>query len=130
VKRKSPLAIDAAALPALVRAGWGEEEFQREVVKLARQCGWRVAHFRRVRVQRKDGSCYYETPVQADGKGFVDLVCVRDRTVYMELKSETGRLTPDQGEWVAALQSAGEEVYVFKPRDWSVILAVLTAGRG
>jgi len=48
-----------------------EADFQTRVIDLARQLGWRVAHFRKTRVQRKDGSTFWETPVAADGKGFL-----------------------------------------------------------
>jgi hypothetical protein len=51
-----------------------EAQFQQQVIDLARLCGYRVAHFRTVRVQRKGGSVYYTTPVQADGAGWPDLV--------------------------------------------------------
>lgn len=102
-----------------------EEEFQAEVIKLARVLGWRVAHFRRVRVMRKDGTMFFETPVAADGKGFLDLELVRERLVKAELKIKGGRLKPEQKEWITHYQKIGVEVYVWFPRDWQTIREVL-----
>ncbi len=103
-----------------------EDEFQAEVIVLAHTLGWRAAHFRKVRVARKDGSVYWQTPVAADGKGFVDLVLCRERIVWIELKMPGGRIDPDQGAWHKALKDAGQELYVFYPADWKEIVAVLS----
>ena len=104
-----------------------ENDFQQQVIELAQYLGYRVAHFRGVRVQRKDDSVYYQTPVQADGAGWPDLVLVRrSRIVYAELKSETGRLSPEQDEWLEALAAAGGECWVWRPSDWQEIQDVLT----
>lgn len=56
--------------------------------------------------------------VQNIRAGFPDLVAVRGRrTVYIELKRETGRVTADQQRWHDALRRAGNEVYVWRPSD-------------
>jgi len=112
-----------------------EEKFQQRVIDLAHARGWRVAHFRPVRVQRKDGSVYYCTPVGADGEGFPDLELVRERIVKAELKSASekrrkapGRekgLKPAQQEWRDAYIRAGVEWYVWSPDDWPEIERVL-----
>ncbi len=95
-------------------------------IQYARLQGWLVAHFRGVRVQRKNGEVYHETPVQADGKGFPDLVLTRPgRLVFVELKAERGRLSLDQERWVNALKDCGQEVYVFRPSMWSQIEKIL-----
>lgn len=103
-----------------------EANFQDAVIDLAHRYGWRVAHFRKVRVQRKNGSVYYETPVAADGKGWPDLVLVRDRVVFVELKAERGRLEVEQVAWLAALGHAGAETYVWRPSDWDDAVAILS----
>lgn len=91
-----------------------ERELQDAVIEAARLLGWRVAHFRPALT--KHG---WRTPVQADGKGFPDLVLARDRVIYAELKTAAGRLTPEQQQWRHALLEAGEEVYLWQPDDWT-----------
>lgn len=102
----------------------GEAGFQRTLIAFLRLMGWKVAHFAPARVLR-NGVEKYETPVRADGRGFLDLVCVRERVVYVECKAESGRLTPDQRLWHNALVAAGAEVYVWKPSDWVAIEKVM-----
>jgi hypothetical protein len=103
-----------------------EADFQSQVIQLARTLGWRVAHFRVVRVQRRDGSIRYMTPVQADGTGFPDLVLCRDRVIFAELKAERGRTSPEQDAWLDALAiGAGALCYLWRPSDWNEICEVL-----
>ncbi len=105
----------------------GEEAFQSQVIDLARALGWRVAHFRPTRIQRKDGSVRYATPVQADGTGFPDLVlCNGRRVVFAELKSARGKVSPEQGAWLLGLGDAGQEAFLWRPADWDAIEAVLS----
>jgi len=111
---------------ALADKNWTEAKFQDQVIEFAHLHGWKVAHFRRVRIQRANGSCYYQTPVQADGAGFVDLLLCRDRVVYMELKKPGGRLEPEQKLWRDILKAAGAEWYCFKPADWEELARVLS----
>ena len=105
-----------------------ESQFQDAVIEYAQLTCWAVAHFRGVRVQRADGSHYYATPVQADGEGFPDLVLVRERVIYAELKSDRGRLSDDQTIWKDRLRGAGAEFYVWRPRDWPSIERILAIG--
>jgi hypothetical protein len=110
-----------------------EAAFQRQVIDLARFRGWRVAHFRKVRVQRKNGQVYWETPVAADGEGFPDLELVRGRRlIKAELKSARAvRKTRGKGRseaqelWRAAYLAAGIEYYTWEPADWPEIERVL-----
>jgi hypothetical protein len=128
--RVSGTAVNPDALgggPTLdVVPGETEAAFQTRVIALARARGWRVAHFRKVRVQRKDGRTYWETPVAADGKGFTDLLLVRERLVVMELKVKKRRRKPDQLAWAEAFQRAGTEYYCFYPEDHQEIVRVLS----
>jgi len=106
-----------------------EEQFQEQVVDLATRLGWRIAHFRSVRVQRKDGSIYYATPVQADGEGFPDLLMLNGtKLLVAELKADAGRLTPEQYEWLRAFSYITPYVYLWKPDDILEIQVVLQRG--
>lgn len=103
-----------------------ESEFQRQVIDLARLCGWRVAHFRAVRVQRANGSVHYCTPVQADGAGWPDLVlCRPPRQIAAELKVGRNTLAAEQREWLDILAGCRAETYVWRPEDWDEIERVL-----
>jgi hypothetical protein len=97
-----------------------ERDFQSTVIDAARLLGWRVVHFRPARTEHG-----WRTPVEADGAGFVDLVLVRDRVLFVELKGSATRLTPEQRQWLDALDAAGAEVYLWLPDDWPEIEQVL-----
>lgn len=90
-----------------------EQQLQDAVLDLAKLLGWRRAHFRPA--QTKHG---WRTPVAGDGKGFPDLVLIRDRVLFVELKAEKGTLTDDQLEWQAAIETAGADWRVWRPHDW------------
>lgn len=105
-----------AAMPKLT-----EEEFLTTVIDLAHIRGWKVAHFRPGLT--KGGK--WVTPVQADGAGFTDLVLVRERVVWAEIKSETGVLSATQKLWRDWLLKAGQEWYCWFPKDWDKIQEVL-----
>jgi hypothetical protein len=117
-RRDSPL---MEAIPAHI----SEDEFTQQVISHAQARGWFVAHFRAARVVNNDGSTGWRTPVQADGAGFPDLVLVRDRVVFAELKSNKGRQRAAQKTWQANLATAGAEVYLWRPRDWPDIVSAL-----
>lgn len=101
-----------------------EEEFQQQVIDLAHYCNWTVAHFRKARTLKG-----WVTPVQADGKGWPDLVLVRHFTIiFAELKSEKGKLTPEQQNWIDLLSNVGDkdvQVYIWRPENWDKIEATL-----
>jgi len=108
--------------------GVTEEQFQQQVIDLAHTLHYRVAHFRSVRVQRKNGEVFYQTPVAADGAGWPDLVLVRpERVIFAELKSETGEPSPEQVAWLKAIDAGGGEAYCWRPSEWDDLVAVLLA---
>lgn len=106
-------------------SGLSEADFQQRVIALAHANRWTVAHFRRVRVQRANGETYWETPVAADGRGFPDLLLVRDRTIFRELKTDKGTLLTDQIFWRDVLLGAGADWKLWRPRDWDSIVEEL-----
>jgi hypothetical protein len=104
-----------------------EKQFQAQVIDLLHMYGYRVAHFMPAVNMRGQ----WRTPVAADGKGFPDLVAARaelsgrnrpGRVMFIELKTDVGRLSKEQREWHDDLVSGGAESYVWKPRDWTEIV--------
>lgn len=64
--------------------------------------------------------------------GFPDLVLAlpdEGRVIYAELKSNNGKLTTSQVEWIEALRACEKEVYIWKPDD-IVEIARLLQPRG
>lgn len=98
-----------------------EAAFQAQVIHLAKLRGWRVAHFRPAQNSRGE----WRTAVAGDGAGFPDLVLTRDRVIFAELKSETGRTSYAQDAWLSALQAAGAETYIWRPRHWADVERIL-----
>lgn len=96
-----------------------EKELQAAVIDCARIFGWRIAHFRSVPV-RRGSSTVWQTPVQADGAGFPDLVLVRERVLFVELKVGRNVLSTEQTAWINALRTAGEEARIWTDNDWEV----------
>ena len=89
-----------------------EADWERVVVDLAAFRGWRRYHpFLSVR----------------SAHGFPDETLVRPpRVVFAELKSERGRLTVAQREWLGLLADCpGVEVYVWRPSDWPDVQRIL-----
>lgn len=108
-----------------------EAEFSQQVIDFAHLNHWLVAHFRPAMTGRKDrnGKPIWVTPVQADGKGFPDLVLVRDRVLFAELKVGSNRLTVEQLSWESLLLLAGAELHIWRPEDWPTIERVLSSER-
>jgi hypothetical protein len=110
-----------------------EKEFMTSIIEYAQAKGWRCAHFRHGMTSRidKHGKPVWVTPVQADGKGWPDLVLVRDRSLlFCEIKSVKGKLSAAQQEWLQALskvayRSPKVEVHMWTPADWPTIEKVL-----
>ena len=98
-----------------------EAEFSKKVIKLARKHGWLVAHFHRAPTVKGN----WATPVAGDGKGFPDLVLVRERVMFVELKADRRYPGPDQRRWLERLRETEAEVYVWRPADLEEITDVL-----
>ena len=95
-----------------------EKTLQAGVISTAKILGYRVAHFRSVPVKRGP-RVVWETPVQADGKGFPDLVLVGNgRCIWRELKVAGNTLSIDQTLWIAALVDCGQDAAVWTDADW------------
>lgn len=72
--------------------------------------GWRV--------------CYWPYSLGAD-PGFPDLVLVRERVVFVELKGSAGKLSQAQADWIQALKAAGAEVHTWWPDDLELAAKIL-----
>lgn len=73
---------------------------QEAIVELAQTLGWRV---------------YHTFDSRRSAIGFPDLVMVRERVIYAEVKAEGGVLSHAQEAWLGALQAAEQEVYIWEP---------------
>jgi hypothetical protein len=94
-----------------------EKQFQRQVLELARILHWEA---------------YHTHDSRRSNPGFPDLVLVRDvegdrRVIFVELKSESGLLRPEQRRWLDLLERAGCAVHVWRPSMWAEIEKVLGA---
>ena len=61
-------------------------------------------------------------------RGFPDLVLAnleQKRVIFAELKSDKGKVTGHQEEWLATLEACGAEVYVWRPDDIEHIARLL-----
>ena len=107
--------MTASEYQRLVLTSISEKTFQARVIKVARLGGWRVSHTFNSR----------HSP-----EGWPDLgLCRPPRLLLIELKTERGRLRPEQREWLAALaQCPGIEVALWRPSDWPAIERVLLYG--
>jgi len=91
-----------------------EKQFSQQVVDLGHLYGWLI-----YRTWRS-----IHSPA-----GFPDLVMVRPpRLIFAELKSEKGKLTSVQEEWLARLGMLSAcEVFLWRPDDFEDIVEVLKA---
>lgn len=103
-----PLAVPSSPLDLAL----SERDWQDRVVDLAKLRGWR--HFHAYSNRRSPA-------------GWPDLALVRaGRLVLAELKTERGRIRPEQRQWLDALgQVPGVEVHLWRPSAWPQVQAVL-----
>ena len=87
-----------------------EKQFQSQIVMVARANGWAVYHT-------------YDS--RRSEPGFPDLVLVRDRVLFRELKTDAGRVSKAQKAWGEKLTEAGADFKIWRPRDLKSILKEL-----
>ena len=89
-----------------------EKAFMQSVIELARVTGW---------------LCYHTHDSRRSQAGFPDCVLVRgERLVCLELKTERGRLRPEQKVWLAALAKTEAEVCLVRPSQWESLVELLS----
>lgn len=113
-----------SALPPALR-DMREAALQRNVLELLKRTGWLAAHFHdsRREVTRRDGRSLVIGDKAA--AGFPDIAATRrDVLLFAELKTEKGKLSPAQEQWLAHLRwveaSSGGLVIVrvWRPSSW------------
>ena len=77
-----------------------EKQFQAKVIQVAKLCGW---------------ICYHTHDSRRSEPGFPDLVLVKERVIFRELKTDKGRLTPAQKMWGKDLTDAGADWAIWRP---------------
>lgn len=89
---------------AQIAAGMTEAVLQQRVMAIAAALGWTLR--------------YHTFDSRRSNRGFPDCVFVRgERIVFAELKSQKGRLRPEQREWLAGLEATPAETHVWRPAD-------------
>ncbi|GAA2656945.1 hypothetical protein GCM10010307_71100 [Streptomyces vastus] len=109
--------LEAERFP-VVAAGAGEEQWRRQVREIAARYGWRLQ--------------YHTADSRRSDPGWPDEVfghLGQRRTLFVEFKTDTGRIRPAQREWLAHLAASGFEVAVWRPRDLPTVLEVLGPAR-
>ena len=90
-----------------------EKDFTKIVIAYAELCGWYCYH-----VTNVHGRLRGQTSV-----GFPDLVLVKDKVLYRELKVGKNKLTKAQKAWGKRLQEAGQDWAVWRYDDhWDIEL--------
>lgn len=97
------------------RATQSEKAWQAVVVDLACVHGWVAVHFRQM---------------VGNPAGYPDLMLFRGEEVILaELKTETGRVSRRQQEWIDKLAAVGTTVHVWRPSEWSIVVEMLRGER-
>lgn len=98
-------------MTAPARLAVTEAQLQEQVVQLARLRGWWVWH---------------DNGTQGRNQaGLPDLILVRERVVWAELKTDRGRLRSEQRHVIARLRAAGQEVHIWRPAGLAEVARVL-----
>ena len=80
-----------------------ERDLQRAVIDLCRWLG--LAYF-------------HDNDSRRNRAGFPDLVvCGSAGFLFRELKTETGRLRPEQLDWLSRLEQGGADAAIWRPSD-------------
>ena len=99
-------------IPNLLADTISEKEYLASVKAVAQALNWKVYH-----TLRSTGS----------DKGFLDLVLVRgDTCLFIELKSQKGKVSADQQDWIDALSKVMVvKAGVARPSDWPQLQRLL-----
>uniref|UniRef100_A0AAU2V6W4 VRR-NUC domain-containing protein n=1 Tax=Streptomyces sp. NBC_00003 TaxID=2903608 RepID=A0AAU2V6W4_9ACTN len=119
-ERNGPMAkLEAELMPHAAEStdrayGASEEQWRRQVREIATRYGWTLQ--------------YHTADSRRSDAGWPDEVfghAGRQRTLFVEFKSDIGRIRPAQRVWLAHLADCGFEVAVWRPGDLPTVLRVL-----
>lgn len=97
--------MTAAKARELFIMSWSEEQLQNHIVGLAKGLGFLAYHT-------------YDSRRSEPGYPDLHLVhAVRAVSMFRELKSTKGRVSPDQKKWGHALTAAGHDFAIWRPAD-------------
>lgn len=90
-----------------------ERELRQSLVHAAREFGWKV---------------YFSWTSIHSPAGFPDLCMVRGtRLIFAELKTDKGKVSEPQQEWIDALRGTPAECYLWRPTDIEQAYRILMA---
>jgi len=112
-----------------------EAQFMRQIVEYAELLRWHVFHDRATnqrttcagcKARLLCANCQRPARVVRNTAGMLDLILIRrPRVIWAELKSDRGKLTPDQLTVFCELRASGQEAYVWRPKDFPTIERIL-----
>jgi len=88
-----------------------EKAFQSDVMRVAKMLGW---------------LCYHTFDSRRSASGFPDLVLVRERVLFRELKVGKNKLSPTQELWRDSIMDAGGDWAEWRETDMDDIVADLS----
>ena len=88
-----------------------EKAFQSDVMRVAKMLGW---------------LCYHTYDSRRSASGFPDLVLVRERVLFRELKVGKNKLRPTQELWRDSIMDAGGDWAEWRETDMDDIVADLS----
>jgi len=89
-----------------------ERDFQQQILDLAGLYGWALK--------------YHTHDSRHSAKGWPDLVlCRPPEILFVEIKTEKGKISPAQSAWLEALRACGLEALLWRPSDWDGLHARL-----
>jgi hypothetical protein len=88
-----------------------EKTLLEQVRQLARMLGWRT---------------YHPHLSKWSERGWPDVVlCRPPRVMFLELKSETGKVSAEQAEWIEALRACGLDARIVRPSGFDELVGAL-----
>ena len=92
-----------------------EKAFQSDVMRVAKMLGW---------------LCYHTFDSRLSASGFPDLVLVRERVLFRELKVGKNKLSQSQELWRDSIMDAGGDWAEWRETDMDDIVADLSRRTG
>lgn len=95
-------------LPEHIAKRMTERQFQTRVTTFATAIGWWV---------------YHPYDSRRSREGWPDLTLIRgSRLLFLELKTQSGRIRPEQLDVITRLKTAGQTALIVRPSDWPAVV--------